>query len=143
MKLDRFAEILDAYGADSARWPESERLAAHALLEQSPLAQARLVEAQQLDSALDLWADAPLPQSLLNRLEAQLPLPALATMAQPHWHNWLAWMLPPAAAMAMGLMIGVSVAPPIAITQTEIVEDLPTYGLDVGVSLWSSGEEAL
>lgn len=53
MKLERFAELLAAYGAGAERWPESEREAAEALLAASPEARAALADARRLDRMLD------------------------------------------------------------------------------------------
>lgn len=53
----RFREIVDAYGADSARWPEEERAAAAIFARNNPgTAQPLLDEARRLDAWLD--ADA-------------------------------------------------------------------------------------
>ncbi len=142
MKLERFADIVGAYGADAARWPEGERLAALALLAHSPQAQAIAREAQSLDGLLDLIPDAPVPATLLERLEAGF-MPAAQPTAQHKtgWRGWLTWLAPPAAAMAMGLLAGVVVPPPLsnAALYTSTVEvassdDLPSYGLDLGLN---------
>lgn len=53
MTLERFTEILDAYGADPARWPEGERAAATAFAEaRQDLADPLLAQAASLDIAL-------------------------------------------------------------------------------------------
>lgn len=52
MKLDRFRTLVDAYGADPARWPARERLAAEALLAGNEQARAALNEAATLDRVL-------------------------------------------------------------------------------------------
>jgi len=51
--LDRVRTLLDAYGADPARWPAAERAAALELLARSPDARACRVAAARLDDALD------------------------------------------------------------------------------------------
>lgn len=53
MNLDRFQELLDAYGADPRRWPEAERGAAIAFLSDSAEAQARAARARALDALLE------------------------------------------------------------------------------------------
>ncbi len=52
MKLGRFSAILEAYGADPARWPAAEREDALALTKSSVPAARALVEAGMLDSVL-------------------------------------------------------------------------------------------
>ncbi len=57
--LARLAELLEAYGADPARWPAEEREAALALLALSPEARRRRDEAARLDALLDRVAAEP------------------------------------------------------------------------------------
>jgi hypothetical protein len=58
MKLDRFTELLDAYGAEPRRWPPAERAAAQAFLAVSAEARGRLAAAAALDALLDQAAGA-------------------------------------------------------------------------------------
>ena len=48
LSLERFASLLDAYGARLERWPESEARAARALLEVSERAQEMLAASEGL-----------------------------------------------------------------------------------------------
>jgi hypothetical protein len=57
--LVRFAQLLDAYGAEPARWPAEEREAALALLARSPEARRQRDEAARLDALLDRGAAEP------------------------------------------------------------------------------------
>lgn len=52
MTLDDFRNLVDAYGADPARWPGDRRTAAETLLAGSPNARATLAEARVLDRLL-------------------------------------------------------------------------------------------
>lgn len=61
MTLERLAELLTAYGADAARWPEAERDAALALIEGSATARMALAETRALDALL---AHDPAPPTL-------------------------------------------------------------------------------
>jgi hypothetical protein len=51
--LSRLAQLLDAYGSDAARWPESEREAALTLLQRDANARALHEQAGSLDALLD------------------------------------------------------------------------------------------
>lgn len=53
MTLERLQTILDAYGADPARWPEAERMAAERLLAAMPEAHVKYEAAARLDTMLD------------------------------------------------------------------------------------------
>ncbi|MDH3234928.1 MAG: hypothetical protein OEQ29_15515, partial [Alphaproteobacteria bacterium] len=50
--LDRLSVLLDAYGADRRRWPESERAGAWALIEANAAARTLYDEARALDDLL-------------------------------------------------------------------------------------------
>ena len=52
MTPDRFRELIDAYGADSARWPANERAAALAFAKADAQAGAMLTEAKRLDALI-------------------------------------------------------------------------------------------
>jgi hypothetical protein len=52
MTAERFQVLLEAYGAEIARWPETERFAAHTYAEATPEAAALLAEARELDALL-------------------------------------------------------------------------------------------
>ena len=53
MTIERLRQILDAFGADPARWPKAERDGALALLATSPEAQRLRDEARRLDALLN------------------------------------------------------------------------------------------
>lgn len=76
MTFKRLGEIVDAYGASPARWPEAERSAAEALLAVSAEARALVEEAGRFDALLDM-APAGVPSAALaGRLMAARPRPA-------------------------------------------------------------------
>lgn len=56
----RAAEIIAAYGADPARWPDAERATALHVVAASPALTAALAAARALDADLAAWAQAPL-----------------------------------------------------------------------------------
>lgn len=99
MTQERFIEILEAYGADPARWPEAEREAADAYARAHPdlVADALAVEAA-LDSALGP-ADAETSALLEARIMKSVPAPAAGRMP--------AWRI--AGAIAAAVLVAVSV----------------------------------
>jgi hypothetical protein len=69
-RLVRFQAMLEAYGAEPARWPAKERAEALSLLADSAEAATLREEAAALDSLLDL-APAPAPARLAAGAVAQ------------------------------------------------------------------------
>lgn len=57
----RVSELIAAYGAAPAKWPEAERAAALALLAREPGLHAERQQMAALDAALDRWA-SPAPR---------------------------------------------------------------------------------
>lgn len=102
MTLERFKELLDAFGADLRRWPEAERAAARALIAQAPEAQAALAAARRLDRLLDLY-DPPADRAAEARLRVAL---AAVPSRVPRRSARLPW--PQAAALAATLLLGVA-----------------------------------
>jgi hypothetical protein len=73
MTLERLREIVEAYGASPARWPQAERLAAEGLASSSREAQALVADAARFDALLDMApAEAP-SAALTERLMAARP----------------------------------------------------------------------
>lgn len=110
LSRERFAVIVDAYGADPRRWPAAEREAAEALAASDAQAGALLAEARALDGGLDAWLDAlpvPAPASAALRRAVMPPVVAAATS---RWQELLAllggWRLA-LPAMAAALVVGI------------------------------------
>ncbi len=83
MTMERFAELLDSYGAAAERWPARERDVALALLRDSAEARRRREEAARLDALLDRSATPPPPADLLDRVvAAATALPQSAAAAR-------------------------------------------------------------
>lgn len=99
----RASEILSAYGADPARWPEEERAACSALIERVPSLGYERRLAAALDAAVIGWAREPVVQDAaaadrgIARAMAELQA---AARAQPRM-----WM----GALAAALVAGVAV----------------------------------
>lgn len=72
MQASRFEALIDAYGADPARWPDAERASALAFAEANPDLAARLTrEAARLDAALALArVEAPSPALMADILKS-------------------------------------------------------------------------
>lgn len=104
----RLQRLIDAYGADPARWPADERDAARALMAEMPDAAAMLASARRLDKSLDAFAPVPDTgaEHRLERALAGLPrqnsgVPPLLTKIWPR-----AAIL--AAASVAGVIIGLN-----------------------------------
>lgn len=73
MDTTRFSAIVDAYGAESRRWPEAERAEAEAFA-QTAQGQRLLDGARALDLALDAGAEiAPVSLAFHRRAAEQAP----------------------------------------------------------------------
>ena len=112
MTLKRFRRILDAYGADPARWPEEEIDAIRALLSSSEDARRMVAEAGRVDRLLDQW-DMPLPSGLdpadmAARASAQPQMPDDPADDPVGWRITLGWpnVAGLAAAAAAGFLVG-------------------------------------
>ena len=75
LTLARFGELLEAYGADLARWPEAARAPAQRLIDTQPEAARMFAEAVELDVALDAYELAEPPPRLRARV-LEVPIAA-------------------------------------------------------------------
>ncbi|MEK7990967.1 MAG: hypothetical protein VSS52_008180 [Thiotrichaceae bacterium] len=116
MNIKRFTQIIEAYGADSKRWPESEREAALALLAISTEAQQLTQQADVLDSFLNLVAvNSPslqLQQNIFNAVAAQQSTKSSDNAWQEliDWlfgTTWQQHLLRPALTFLLPLILGV------------------------------------
>lgn len=100
-KLERLEQVLDAYGASPDRWPEDERAALLALVEESTGARALCDEAARLDALLDQAGEIPSPSpELAQRIVSRGP-----KSTQPSRVRRWAPMVPIAAAAMLALWI--------------------------------------
>ena len=110
--LDRFAELVDAYGAEPSAWPEQERAGALRLLEHSEQAVRVLEEAAELDSWLADVVEVEPSMALRDRILEKAPLPPRtwserwARMAQAIWPFGPSWQ--PATALAASVVLGLT-----------------------------------
>lgn len=83
MSLERLRALLDAYGANPDRWPPEERMAALALLEQSPQAQRWRDASASVDALLDHAPGFEVSATLIDRILAAAPTPAPSANRTP------------------------------------------------------------
>ena len=113
MQLERFRELVDAYGGDPGRWPQPERAPAAELLARSPEAAALLAEAGALDRLLDRTQPLAPPivdaEALIARVTAAAqertpvhPAGAIRPVARGLWLRAASL----AAAAVIGFMVG-------------------------------------
>lgn len=114
----RFAALLDAYGAEPARWPEDEREAARRFAATQPqTAEPLLAAARTLDRAMDAALDAHAPPALSAKALAGLhpaarrPSPpggrVFAGRLAAWWGmDWMGGDWRPAGALAAALVLG-------------------------------------
>ncbi|HUA52085.1 MAG TPA: hypothetical protein VMB81_07970 [Candidatus Sulfotelmatobacter sp.] len=110
MTLKRFKHLLDAYGADLARWPAAERRAARALIAADAQARQARDETAELDAMLDRYAPEPVsPARVAARLRS-LPPPATdwrAALAELWWElRALPRVLAMVAVVLAGFLVG-------------------------------------
>ncbi len=107
MTSERLRELLDAYGAAPARWPEAERAAASDLVAASASARSLSDAAAAIDRALDAATAAPASPELAARVLAGVP----PRRARP-WRAGLMAALPLAAAAALAIWVRTRSEPP-------------------------------
>jgi hypothetical protein len=134
ISLQRFEQLLDAYGASPQGWPDHERAAALELLAQSPHAVQLMQNVQWLDQELD-----QLPAPDFSHLSAKLlqkPLPA----RQKSLTEQFGWLLPlqqhsaalfwrPAALASVPLMLGLVLGNQLDIFSDAYADDM--YSVEV------------
>jgi hypothetical protein len=108
----RAVEIIDAYGADSARWPGAEREAVLAAIARDAGLRARLGEAASLDADLADWANAP--------VETAMPFDAgrVVAPARQGWRWAGAGLAAIAAALGVVLVVPSRAPAPVVVATT-------------------------
>ena len=134
MTSSRLHAILDAYGADPARWPAGERDAALALLARSPEARRQHDAAARLDAALDVSpVEVPSP-ALAARVLRATPRPRVVRV-----QRWVAAVAPLAVAAALVLWIVRAPAP--APLTADAIAALGTFSTPTDTLLFSTGSD--
>lgn len=141
MRHGRFLRLLEAYGADPARWPEDERAAAERHMAGDPAARAAIEEARRIDALLGRMP--PVPELPAIALPLALPAqrrPLLQRLVHAgHGAAWSMW--PRVATLAMASIVGVviglsSVASHFSTTQdndttTSVFDSAPSGGWEL------------
>jgi len=109
MTLERFKSLIEAYGADPARWPEAERSDAVGFVEASADARRILEEAALLDRVIDLASTTPVTPQLQAKIMAAFVEAAAAPARKASGFGGLLPGTPrwvPAAAFVLSLALG-------------------------------------
>jgi hypothetical protein len=101
MDEERFERLIEAYGAESARWPQAERALALRYLAATPAAHRTRAGARRLDEVLDAWAPDGAGASLIARIAASVPAVRIVR-ARDLWISGVGL----AAACVIGVMVG-------------------------------------
>lgn len=110
MNLERIKTLVEAYGANPARWPAGDRAVAEAFLKATPEARTWLEDAAALDRLLDAAETQMVTRALEDRILAHLPeqraarAGVLARLADLLPGGWA-----PASALACSLALGLAV----------------------------------
>jgi hypothetical protein len=101
MDAERFEQLIEAYGGESARWPQAERAPALRYLAATPAAHTTRARALRLDEVLGVWA----PQSPAAALRDCIAAAAPAVRGLRPRDLWISGV-GLAAACVIGLMVG-------------------------------------
>lgn len=137
MHLDRFRSLVDAYGANQARWPEAERAAAVTLAQGSAEAQALLRDAARLDEVLDLAPSVAPSTALLGAVLAR-------QQGATGWWRALLGVMPiwqPAAALVLAAILGLGLGSSgTLMPRDEVVVDVAALSLAVDLDEDGTGQ---
>ncbi len=114
--IERFSQLLDAYGGDAKRWPLEERAAALKLLEVSSKARHLQQSALTLDNLLNRIPISSPTAALRNRIIAKIH--NSTKQSKDAWQWLVEWLLGtttlehilrPAFALALPLLLGITI----------------------------------
>ena len=134
MDNDRFNAILEAYGADPARWPDAERERATAFLQADSGAKAAFDHAAELDAMIAPAAIAPVASDMLTaRLLRSVPRPEI-------FGDWKHVAAAAALALVVGLGGGYASGALVPVSDDEAYYEIAFDGLDSDVQFdWEGG----
>lgn len=128
----RLEQLIAAYGAEPARWPSAERVAAEALALGLDLGPERA-----LDAALDAFAVEAPSLALRQRILGHAPQSRLARAWRPSGAFWLSGASL-AAACAVGVVFGVSLGGAMAGSAAQVDRDAEASSPFGAVTVFSS-----
>jgi hypothetical protein len=108
MNHSRLLQLINAYGKNSDRWPEEERLAALQQLAQDSEARQAIVNLESFDAALDSYVAAPAPH-LRNMILGNLRkswIDSCIEWLMPSFDELLAYFWRPVLAASLPLITG-------------------------------------
>jgi len=108
MNHSRLLQLINAYGTNSDRWPEEERLAALQQLAQDSEARQAIVNLKSFDAALDSYVAAPAPH-LRNMILGNLRkswIDSCIEWFMPSFDELLAYFWRPVLAASLPLITG-------------------------------------
>lgn len=134
MDIDRFNAILEAYGADPARWPDAERVSAETFLKADSDAKAAFDHAAELDALIAPAAIAPAASDMLTaRLLRAVPRPEFLG-------DWKHVAAAAALALVVGLGGGYASGALVPASDDEAYYEIAFDGLDSDVQFdWEGG----
>lgn len=119
----RLLELIAAYGADPAAYPDAEQDAARALLDAAPERFEAALQGEQSLDVLFAGLDDIVPSAAFEaKLIASGPLPAPAPRNVFGWRPKWPALGGAMASLAVGVIAGLSVATPVAATETTAEE---------------------
>lgn len=134
MNEKKFQEVIAAYGANPARWPESERDGMVLFSQANTQAAHELAGARQLDRLLDLLPDYQPQEMLRIRI-----LSAEQRLRSSAWRWPLDSVWRPAAGMAASLAFGILLG--LFVTPRDVPGPAQTAEYDLSVLAFNNGEE--
>ncbi|MEZ6001391.1 hypothetical protein [Hyphomonas sp.] len=123
---ERILDLIEAYGADPAAFPEAVSDAAARRMAEAPgLFAKALDDARRLDQFLDLVPETEVSASLRDSLLASAPKPKRAARPEIRLRRFLPGWLPAGAvaSLVMGIMIGVNVSLPSSVASAQTTDD--------------------
>ena len=140
MTLNRFSQLVAAYGGESQRWPLEEQVAAAQLLKTSAEARQLQQAALNLDKLLNQVTAVPPSLKLRHRILAAIPPPKQpdldiwqwlselllgTTLGEHIWRPAITLLIP----LLLGVVMGFSLASSTNNVSGEVDEELNLFGL--------------
>jgi len=126
MDAHRFRALLEAFGADFARWPEPERARGQAILASSSEAARWWADERRIDEALDT-AHEVAPSPTLLRKVAEIPVRFPRSQLLGPVLRLRHWLVGAAALAAVGAVVGVVTPEPAPSGDVTSIDDFSPF----------------